>query len=109
MGVMKMISTAVSEWAQDNLPLEVRRNINVATYDLLFGPTGSYEPDGDGWVYQGWEASLDIIRNAMEGVPPTAYFIPFTGDIVFSEPEEADDCYILDIRKEILGQLSEYV
>lgn len=110
MSVTKNINTAVSEWANANLPVEVRRNINVATYDLLFGPFGPYEPDGDGWKYQGWEAALDIIEKGMEEVPETAFYIPWCEEITFSEPEDlTEDCYVLNLRKEILGQLSEYV
>jgi hypothetical protein len=109
MGIVKNMNIAVSEWAQANLPVEVRRNINVATYDLLFGPTGPYEPDGDGWQYLGWEAALDIIGKGLEEVPETAFYIPWCDEITFAEPEDAEDCYILNLRKEILGQLSEYV
>lgn len=111
MSVQKSMDNAIVEWAVANLPLEVRRTINVAHYDLLFGPTGPYEPDGDGWVYQGWETALDIIEKGMEDVPTTAYFIPWCEEITFSEPEEetAEFCYVINLRKEILGQLSEYV
>lgn len=112
MGVMKKMNTAISLWADANLPLEVRRTINTATYDLYFGPTGSYEPDGDGWQYPGWEKSLDFLREKMDEVPSTAYYIPWCEEITLSEPTDedaVDGCYEVNLRKEILGELAEYI
>jgi hypothetical protein len=112
MGVMKQMKEAVNLWKVNNLSKEVRRTLNVALYDLYYGPTGSYEPDGDGWVYLGWDKSIDFLREKMDEVPSTAYYIPWCEEITLSEPTDedaVDGYYEVNLRKEVLGELAEYI
>lgn len=61
----KRMAQAVREWLAERSTLTPARQrlINCATYDLLFGPMpAGDEPDGDGYIYPGWDAAADEIR-----------------------------------------------
>lgn len=100
----------------------LRRLINVAAYDLHFGPTGAYEPDGDGWIYPGFEAATDTIRDSILADIGTLYYLPDCDIVTDTEPEgweddggawyEPDPYYTFDpadVLRAYLGKLAEYL
>lgn len=115
---------AIREYVSEVYPADTdtARTIATATYDLYYGPTGAYEPDGDGWVYPGFETACDIILGYLDTLPSRLYVELDTDYVLESEPEWGEDddghaiepepCYEYDrkdIARAILGTLADYL
>ena len=103
----------------DDAPL--KRLIACTTFDLYHGPSGAYEPDGDGWIYPGFERACDAIRGSILADIGTLYYLPDCGSVVTTEPEgyeedgewcDADEYMSFDAadaRRAYLGTLADYL
>jgi hypothetical protein len=116
---------AVLAYVDERIDTDTRRLIATATYDLHFGPAGAYEPDGDGWVYPGWEAAVERIRDAFDANAPHAIYLDVQSDAIQeTEPEPWTDddgttwepayedwirLERRDIRVIYLGELADYL
>ena len=85
----------LADWAKDyraeHIDSETQRLINLCTYDLYFGPLGTFDDDGVEWP--GFQASCILIREALEYVPQEIY-VDDSGFYQFSapKPERCSEC-----------------
>jgi len=74
-------------WAKDyraeHIDSYTQRLINLCTYDLYFGPLGTFDDDGVEWP--GFQASCILIREALEAVPHEIY-VDDSGFYQFIDP-----------------------
>ena len=101
---------------------DLKRLIATATFDLHFGPSGCYEPDGDGWIYPGFETACDAIRDSILADVGTLYWLTDLEELADEEPEgwtdddgtwnDAEEHYVIEpgeARRAYLGALADYL
>lgn len=114
---------AIVSYVEERLPYEVKRLITAATWDLLFGPypAGHEEPDDEAagivWVYPGFEAACDAIREAW---PVGDLYVDEDDYVTDTEPQPWEDegewiypeygtVAARDVKRIVLGELAPYV
>lgn len=77
------------QWETENIDAQVRKLINLADFDLHYGPVSvhSYEPENEWSEYPGFISACDKIKEALHDLPSRLYIDAECEDWQTSEPE----------------------
>ena len=77
-------------WTHFDPPAEINRLVNMARYDLYYGPMQEGE-DVDGYTYPGFSKAIDQINTWLSKVMEDVWYDRQSGEVLTKKPEGYED------------------